>query len=162
MKGQTLDTMASISIIGSLHLFKMVFDNSHIGEGAVLGVLPYVMKMSAATALMTRLSLKSKSSNYSAKENVLTTNCQVMNHLMETYAMDGILAETDSKTARNIKLSTVSPLDSGNGLWIMKLRCPYVHYRNVLWRILVIGVRQYIKTVFHHTVVNKRLYSCRS
>lgn len=54
--------------------------------------------------------VKSKSSQYSDK-GVLTTFCQVVIRLLETYTADIIIAETFSEIARYVKASTITPLE---------------------------------------------------
>lgn len=121
MKGLNFYPMDPVSILEFLHPIKVACDIISI-QGAAIWLLPYFMKMLAAAVLTARLSLKSKSSHHSYKE-VLTTYCQVVNHLLETYPRDDIIAEMDSRVARYIRPSNISPLQFANERWPRKLWC---------------------------------------
>lgn len=66
-------------------------------------LLPY--EKWKAAALTTRLSLKSKSSQYSIKEGVPTTHCHLVNHLSEMYATGDFIAEKGSEISCYVKQS---------------------------------------------------------
>lgn len=76
-------------------------------EGATITLFPYFMKKSVATALMSRLSFRSISSQFSVRKGVLTIYCHVVDHLLETYAKDDFIAEIDRGIALYIKFSTI-------------------------------------------------------
>lgn len=76
----------------------MACHNKGIYKGDALCLLLYFMKMSAAAAVMFCLILKWKLSHYSV-ERVLTTYCQAVNHLLETYVTDDAIAGTESETS---------------------------------------------------------------
>lgn len=73
------------------------------------------MKTAAATASTT--GFWSESSNYSLKE-VLTTNFQVENHLVQTYATDDIIAGKYIEVAPYVKPLTISLKEFGNKIWL--------------------------------------------
>lgn len=93
-------------------------------------LFPDFKRKTAAAPLTVHLSLESELSNFSVKERVLTTKCQVSNHLLETYPTDDIIeniAGADSKIAHYVKLSTMAPLEFCNELWLKTRRCPHVY-----------------------------------
>lgn len=89
------------------------------------------MSKSAGGTLTACLLLKAWLSYYSVKR-VMTTYCQGINHLLETYITDSLIAETDSKNAGNVQLSDRWPLQFVNELSLKPLECPQVYDESVL------------------------------
>lgn len=93
MNSQLLYLMDPISIIGFLHVFKMACDNNGTHEGAAMWLIPFFMKKTAAAAITARPSLKAGSSSGTFREVMLIPHVEVVNHLVNTYATDDIIAE---------------------------------------------------------------------
>lgn len=85
---------------------------------------PYFMNSSTAAELSARLSLKSKPSHLTVKEEVLKAYGQVGNRLLETYITDDVIAKTYSKISLFVKLSTLFSLELANDLWLRRLDLP--------------------------------------
>lgn len=73
------------------------------------------MKSSAATST-SPLSLNAIYLNHDVKEGVLTTYGKVVNHLLETYATENIIEETQSDIALFVKPWRRGPLECSNEL----------------------------------------------
>lgn len=98
MKLQQFDPINSMSVIGffiGIQNCIQQLDNYAIHEGAAMWLVTHFMKRVAVGELTARLSLKPKSSKRKTKESVLTMYGQVINHLLEMYATNDVIAECD-------------------------------------------------------------------
>lgn len=84
----------------------------------------YLMRKSAPAAITSHLSSKAKLSHYSFKERLLKTYSKVVNHLIETYAADDMIAETDREVAGFLQPPNMSPLQLVNDLWLQDSKVP--------------------------------------
>lgn len=82
----------------------MACNDKSLYKESAMWLFLYSIETSAAIALTARLSLESKLFHYTVDEGVLTAFCQVVNHLLETYATNDIIAESNREIARYIKL----------------------------------------------------------
>lgn len=101
----------------------MARDNNGIHEGAAMWLVPLLINnTAAAVALTVCLSLKDSLSHCSVKEVMLTTYVRIVNLILETFATDGIIAETDTECLRFTQPTNLSPLKYGGTLWMKNLR----------------------------------------
>lgn len=63
---------------------------------------------------------------------MLTTYVQVVNHLSETYAKDGIVEKADTEIVRFTQLTSKSPLKHADVLWMKKLGWSQVYDEYVM------------------------------
>lgn len=99
-------------ITGLLHASKRACVNSSVHKGAALWLFPYFIRKSAGARLTTGLWFKSESLLYLVQEGVLTNGQSSLGDICH----DDEIAETDSKTARYVKLPTLLPLELDNEL----------------------------------------------
>lgn len=95
-----LNPFEPIHILLFLFLFKLVRDTHDAQEGESMWLLPFFMKKQGAATLDSRFSLRFRSSRKRQKEGTLTTYWEEVIYMLETYATDNIIAETDSKIMR--------------------------------------------------------------
>lgn len=144
MKTNIFDSFDPISIISFLSAFKLACDTNGVHEGAAMWLLHFFMKKPAAAALNSRISLPSKS-HRRHKEGTLTTYCEVVNYLLETYATDDVIAETDAEILRFTQPPTKSPTEYAEALWNKALRCDRVYDEYVLKGIFIEGLHESIR-----------------
>lgn len=84
----------------------------------------YFYEKAAAAALTAHLSLKSRLSHGSAKEGMLTSYVQVVNHLLDTFATDDINAAAGPEEVRLTHPKIMSPLQFADAQWMRALRGP--------------------------------------
>lgn len=136
-KPQIFDTMYHICIVWFLHAFYIAWGNLNIHKGAATWSFQYFLKKSAAAALSVRLRLKSKWLQYSIKEGVLTTYCQLHNHLLDKYVTENFISETDGKITHYVKPSTLWSLEFENERLLKTLRCSNIYDEYVSKKISV-------------------------
>lgn len=89
---------------------KLAFDTNGIHEVAAHLLLRFFMKCPAAVALNERIALKSKSYK-SQKEDTESSYCDTVNYLLETYATDYVMANTDPDIMQLAQSSCKSPTE---------------------------------------------------
>lgn len=82
----------------------------------LLGTDHILYKGDSSYSSYSTLICKHKLLHGSVKESMLTSNVQFVNHLLETFATDDIIAEHGTKIVRFIKQANMSPLKKGRGL----------------------------------------------
>lgn len=132
--------MEPISIIGFLHEIKMVPDINKVHKAAAMWFFRFFMKQTADEVLTARFSFKSRFLQGIVKEGMLTYYVQVVNHLLETYGTDEIIAEASTRVVRLTQRAQMSPLQQEDDLLMKSLRCPRGHDEFVLMRPLVEGL----------------------
>lgn len=80
------------------------------------GWSPFFVKETAAVALTARLSVESRSSHGSVKEGTLTTYVQAVNHLLETYSTNDIIAEAYTEIVRFTQRTHMSSIQCADAL----------------------------------------------
>lgn len=122
----------------------MAYDIKGIHERAAVWSFPYFMNVLQAVALNANLMWKSKSSHHRFEER-LTIYCHVENHLLETFAINDVIAERDHEIACHVKLSTMSPFQFANVFCLKAPRCSKVHEEYVRKAIFVEGLSHTIR-----------------
>lgn len=89
----------------------MVYENHGIDEGAASWFFPKFMRKSEAAALVALFSLESELLHFSVEQGVLTTYCQMFNHILDTYDTVNVIAKVVSELAGYVKTSNMSPLE---------------------------------------------------
>lgn len=113
-------------------------------------LFPYFRRKWAPAKLTARVSLKSKPSHNIVKEGVLRTYCQVVNHILQTYARHDI---TERRTARFIALWNHRPCAQYTLLMSFRLR-------NLVAYIFMAGIG--LKELFFKRLMQSISYSMRS
>lgn len=98
IQSRTLDEVDPISVISFLSAFKMARDTNEIQESAAKAAVHFFMEGSSAAALNARLRLEptSSSSTPKTKEGMLSSYSEVIKVLLQTYATDDFISETDA------------------------------------------------------------------
>lgn len=96
------DTFKPLSVISFLFAFKLASDTTSIHEGAFMWLFHLYLKGSSAAGLDLRLRLKSisLSSMHRAVEQMLGTNPKVVFYLLQSYAIDDVIAENGGVLTR--------------------------------------------------------------
>lgn len=92
-----------------------------INEGAAMWLLLFFMKKQTATAANSRIALGSNSSLNRQKEGTLTTKCERLNYLLETYFSDDVVAGAGAEIKRFTQLLNETPIDHPELLWAKAL-----------------------------------------
>lgn len=100
--------------------------------GAIVWFVLFSMKKAAALALAAPLSLKYKSLDRGVREGMLTSYVEVVNHCLENYATNYIIAEEGPEIVRFTQLRNMSPLLYVHSLWLRTLHFQQVQDEGVL------------------------------
>lgn len=90
---------------------KMAWDNNGTYVEATLSLFLYFLRKDTDAPIPKGLLLTAKLLHFFLKEGVLRKNCQVVKHLLQTYATEDITTETSSEIARFVKPSNMSCRD---------------------------------------------------
>lgn len=131
-KSKKFDHLDPVSVIGILSGFKLACNTNVFHESAELWLVLKFMKRTAGAALTATLSLKSKSPKKKTKEGVVTTNIQVLSHMLKTYATDDVIAEVDNDILLSTQLHNMTNLQFPDAQWMNILRVPYAYDEYVL------------------------------
>lgn len=130
MNSQLSYPMDSMSIFGFLDLFKMAYDKNRVHEGAGFWLVRFFTEITAPTSHAAPLSLMARSL-HSIKDVMLTSFVQPVNHLLETYERDNIIAGPDKEIVHFIQPTNMSGTIT---IFLMKnLRCVMSMYERERW-----------------------------
>lgn len=139
----------------------MACEYSSIHEVAAKSLFRYFVRRSAAATLIACLSSKSKSLHYMVK-GALTTQCQMLNHVLQTYTKDEIIAEATRKIARYVQRSTGSPLKFASEFSLQTLKYLHAYDEYVFQGSSSKAYYSRLGPVYGHTGEATRLNRCRS
>lgn len=106
----------------------MESNNDGIDEGAAMWLITLVMKKLAAAVLTAWILLTSTHQREDVQEDLFTSYIQVGNHLLEMYATDDMIAETDNDIVLFTQVLGTAPLKFAEALWMKKLRSPRLYH----------------------------------
>lgn len=109
------------SILNFLTTFKKACDSSGFHEDTAVWCVKHFMSNSADADLVSRLYLKNKTSD--KLEGSLSFRKEIVNVLLETYTIEGVIAKADIEI-QNFKISSnTMSNDYAEPLWTKALRC---------------------------------------
>lgn len=79
-----------------LYAFNMACDITAVVEGAEVSLVLHSVKEMESTELASSLCMRPKSSRRKTKEDLSRTYSQVISHLLKTYSIDDVTAETNN------------------------------------------------------------------
>lgn len=91
MRNEYFDTHDPISVLGFFKTFKITCDSNKVHEGTAMWTLPNFLKKLVGYTFTSRIRAPSHSNRTVDKK--LTSYLAVVNHLLETYATEDIIAE---------------------------------------------------------------------
>lgn len=101
----------AISVTSFSSAFKLVCERNGLDEEAALWLLFFFMKRPAAARLDARVALRSKS-HRRHKEGKVMTYCDALNYLVEAYATDDVVVQTDTDIMRFSQPSIKFPTEN--------------------------------------------------
>lgn len=93
-----------------------------IHKGAVMWILHFFKNNQAAYTLNSKIALRSNSLRECQKEEKLTTHCEGVKNLLETYNTENIIAESDAILMRVTHLLNKTMMKYAKWLWATALR----------------------------------------
>lgn len=110
----------------------MACNNSGVHERTKIWLIPHFMKKSIPAGLATHLSFLWKQPRKNVEEGLLTFYIKEASLLLETYATDDIIAETDNDIVHLLHPLGMSLLKFSEVLWMKRLRCSHLYGDYVL------------------------------
>lgn len=120
MKLQIFDLSDHISIIIFLSGSNLGCDANGVHEGAAFWLLYFFMEHLAVAALSACIAIRSKL-HKRQEGGLVTSSCEVVNYLLETYSTDDVIAETDAHMMHLTQPSSKCPTEYSEALRNMAL-----------------------------------------
>lgn len=111
IKYNIFDHYDPIFIIFFFSSLKSVCDIASVHGRAATCLLHFLMKKQAATALNQRIVLRSKSQGKHQKWVFFTTYSEIVSYLLEKYATDDVISETDAGIMKLTKPPNNTPIE---------------------------------------------------
>lgn len=142
MKPHTFDPFDTISIIGFLFNFQLACDTDGIHEGAAIKLFHFFMKKSASSALHTKLTSKNSRNDKThalsgGNATQLTTYQQVVNHLLQKYATDEVVANTEEEITSFTQPANKTANQYAEDLDAETLRCGNIYDARTMNEIVI-------------------------
>lgn len=120
-KRQMVDGSDPISSLSFFPVLKMACNTNRIPESAAIWLFHFFMKKRAGEALNARTSLSSLSC--AGQEGELTLYCEVVKHMLATYAIDDIIAKASMDIMNFRHGASQRAVQYAQALWTKALRC---------------------------------------
>lgn len=130
-----------------------------IHEGAAMWVLFFFMMKPVAAALNAIVSLPSKSCRRQ-KEGNLTSYCEVVNNLLETYATDDVIVETEAEIMRYQQPWNKTPIEYAELLCSKALGCDRIYDKYVIKGVVSEFLHESIRHSMPHTADRRIMQLC--
>ena len=134
----------SVRILSFLDSFRRVCDIMEVHEGAALLLLPQLMTGSPKQDMLQKVESYSKGHWQSER---LTSYCQAVNYLLETYADNTTISRTHAEIIRLQQKEGQSPLRFKDHLYARASRCGKVYDQEALIHMFIEGCDESIKNL---------------
>lgn len=133
-----------ITILTFLSSFRSSCDSIGVHEGAALWLFQYFLRDPAKASLTARLG---RPHERGSKAGKLTSYCQVVNHLLRTFATDDIIAEAEADLTRCVQTDKMTEAQFEALLWKKALRCGSVFPETRLRSLFIEGLNATIRQI---------------
>ena len=134
----------SIRILDYLDSFRRVCDIMEVHEGAALLLLPQFMTGAPKQDMLQKVETYSKGHRQSGR---LTSYCQAVNYLLETYADNQTISRAHAEIIRLQQKEDQSPLRFRDHLFARASRCGKVYDQEALIHIFIEGCHESIRNL---------------
>ena len=141
MQAKTFDGKDPIRILSFLHSFQNAADTNGLHEGAAMWLIVRFMSGPAHHALNARLAPAIQA----ASAGKLTTYCQVIQYLLQTYASDEEIARVDAEVKRFVQQPNQSAHKYALALYDKTSRCGPVYTEEDIISLFVEGLHESIR-----------------
>lgn len=115
MKSCFLKPLDPTFVLSFLQKFKSACDSNGVYEEAAMWLFPYFLKELAKAALSNYM--MTQNSGQTHFEGKLTTYCQVVNYMLETYTADNVIVEIEPDINRFKQAADMSAVRFSELLW---------------------------------------------